>query len=92
MKLDTRGRAKLARVARYGAVALVVSWSLMALAGYAVIGTVGEWMSSLSVADGWVAWTGQLIGQAGGPAVGVLWLAGTLVILGAMAIIRRFAA
>jgi hypothetical protein len=91
MKLDPRGRAKLARVVSYGAVALVVAWSLLALAGYAVVGVVGSWMASLTMADGWVASTGELIGQAGGPAVLIVWLAGTLAILGALALIRRLA-
>lgn len=49
-------------------------------------------MAAYNTADVWIAWSGQLAGQAGGPAVGLLWLAGTLVILGAMAVIRRLAA
>lgn len=92
MKLDARGRSKLARVVSYGAVALVVAWSLLALAGYAVLDVAGDWLASLSLADGWVAWTGALIGQAGGPIVMIVWLAGTLAILGALAIVRRMAA
>ncbi|MBO6727952.1 MAG: hypothetical protein JJ911_20005 [Rhizobiaceae bacterium] len=92
MNLDPRSKAKLARVVRYGAVALIAAWSLLALAIYAVLGTVSGWMAEQGVADGWIAWSGQLVGQTGGPAIAILWLAGTLVILGAMAVIRRFAA
>lgn len=92
MNLDPRSKVKLARIVRYGAVALIAGWSLLALAGYAVLGTVSNWMASLDAVDGWIAWSGQLVGQVGGPVVGILWLLGTLIILGAMAIIRRLAA
>lgn len=92
MNLDSRGKAKLGRVVRYGAFALIAAWSLLALAIYAVLGTVAGWMATQGFADGWIAWSGQLVVQAGGPAVVILWLAGTLVILGAMAAIRRLAA
>lgn len=91
MNLDPRGRAKLARVVRYGAVALIAAWSLLALAIYAVLGTTADWVAAQGLADGWVAWSGQLVGQAGGSIVAILWLTGTLVILGAMAAIRRLA-
>lgn len=92
MNLEPRGTAKLARIVRYGAVALIAAWSLLALAIYAVIGTVSGWIAAQGAADGWVAWSGQLATHAGGPAVAILWLAGTLAILGAMVVIRRFAA
>lgn len=92
MNLDPRGKAKLARFVRYGAFALIAAWSLLTLAIYAVLGTVAGWMAAQGWADGWIAWTGHLVGQASGPAVGILWLAGMLVILGAMAAIRRLAA
>lgn len=89
---DPRGKAKLARVVRYGAFSLIAAWSLLALAIYAVLGTVAGWIAALGLAEGWIAWCGQLVGQAGGSIVAILWLAGTLVILGAMAAIRRLAA
>jgi membrane associated rhomboid family serine protease len=92
MNLDARGKAKLARFVRYGAFALIAAWSLLALAIYAVLGTVAGWMAQQGWADGWIAWSGQLAGQAGGAAVAILWLAGMFVILGAIAVIRRFAA
>lgn len=92
MHLDAPAKAKIARVVSYGAVALIVAWSLLALAGYAILGGLSGWMASLDAADGWIAWSGHLVGQAGGSIVGILWLLGTLIILGAMAVIRRFAA
>ncbi|SDA92791.1 hypothetical protein [Mesorhizobium qingshengii] len=92
MNLDRRSKTKLARVVRYGAVALITAWSRLALTIYAVLGTVSGWMAAQGVTDGWIAWSGQLVGQAGGPAAAILWPAGTLVILGAMVAIRRFAA
>jgi amino acid transporter len=49
-------------------------------------------MGAYDIADGWIAWSGQLIGLAGGPGVGIVWLLGTLIILAAMALIHRFAA
>ncbi len=92
MKLAPRNKAKLARVLRYGAVALITAWSLLALAIYALLGAVSGWVAADNTADGWIAWSGQLVGQSGGFAVGILWLAGTLVIFAAMAVIRRLAA
>lgn len=91
MNLDPRGRAKLARAVRYGAVALIATWSLLALAIYAVLGTIADWVAVQGLADGWVAWSGLLVGQASGSIVAILWLTGTLVILGAIAAIRRLA-
>jgi hypothetical protein len=49
-------------------------------------------MASLSTLDGWVAWTGALLGQAGGSAIGIVNVVGILAILGAMAVMRRLAA
>ena len=92
MNLDPRGRVKLARVVRYGAFVLIAAWSLLTLAIYAVLGTVAGWMAAQGLADGWVAWSGQWVGQAGGPVIAILWLAGNLFILGAMAAIRRLVA
>jgi hypothetical protein len=101
-RINAHGSGKLARVIRYGAVALIAAWSLLALAGYAVVGTVAGWMTSVHATAGmvsggeaageWIAWSGELVGQAGGPAIGIVWLTGTLLILGASAVIRRFAA
>lgn len=87
MNLDARGKAKLARVVRYGAVALIAAWSLLALAIYAVLGTIADWVGAQGLADVWVAWSGQL----GGSIIAILWLTGTLVILGAMAVFHRLA-
>lgn len=92
MNPDDRRNSKLARVVRFGAVALIAAWSLLALAGYAALGIVVDLLGSVDLADGWIAWSGDVVGLVGGPAVGLLWLAGTLVILGAMAFVRRFAA
>ncbi|MEP9386137.1 hypothetical protein [Mesorhizobium sp. KR9-304] len=92
MNLNPRSTVKLARIVRYGAVALITAWSLLALASYAVLAAISGWMASLNAADGWIAWSGQLLREVGGPVIGILWLGGTLVIIGAMAVIRRFAA
>jgi hypothetical protein len=100
--ISDRGSGKLARVIRYGAMALIAAWSLLALAGYAVVGTVAGWMASLDAtaalapggeaAGEWIAWIGEFLSQAGGPAIVILWLAGTLLILGTSAVVRRIAA
>jgi hypothetical protein len=92
MNPNARGDRKLAHLIRYGSVALIAAWSLLAIAGYAILGTIGGWMASLSTLDGWVALTGELLGQAGGPAIGIIWFIGMLAILGVMALMRRFAA
>jgi len=39
--------------------------------------------------DGWLAWSGELMSQAGGPLVAVVWFAGALEIIGLMAALRR---
>ncbi|MGE0503173.1 MAG: hypothetical protein AB7I79_20745 [Rhizobiaceae bacterium] len=91
MNPDDQRNSKLARVVQYGAVALIAAWSLLALAGYAALGFVGDLLGSVDVAGGWIAWSGDVVGLVGGPAVTLLWLVGTLLILGAMAVIRRFA-
>ena len=91
MKPVSRGRARLGRVIRDAVVALVTAWSLLALAGYAILGAAGDWIASIGVTDGWLASGGTLVDQFGGPVVAILWLLGMLVILGAMAVIRRFA-
>ena len=92
MTLDPRSNTKLARVFRYGAVALIAAWSLLALAIYALLGAVSGWVAADSTAIGWIAWSSQLVDQSGGIAVGILWLAGTLVIFIAMGVIRRLTA
>jgi hypothetical protein len=91
MRLETRSKARLGRIVCYAVVALVVAWSLLALAGYAILGAAGDWIASLGVADGWLASGGTLVDQVGGPVIAILWLLGMFVILGAMAVIRRFA-
>ncbi len=89
---DARSTSKLAHGLRYGAVAVIATWSLLALAAYALVDALSGWATVLAPADGWFAWGGGLLGQAGGLAIGVLWAIGSLFILGAMAVIRRFAA
>lgn len=91
MNLEDRRNSKLARVVRYGAVALIAAWSLLALAGYAALGFVADLLGSVELAEGWIAWSGDVVSLVGGPAVALLWLVGTLLILGAMAVVRRFA-
>jgi hypothetical protein len=91
VNLNDRRNSKLARVVRYGTVALIAAWSLLALAGYASLGFVADLLRSVKLADGWIAWSGDVAGLVGGPAVALLWLVGTLLILGAMAVVRRFA-
>jgi hypothetical protein len=88
---EDRQNSKLSRVVRYGGFALIAAWSLLALAGYAALGFVVDLLGSLDVADGWIAWSGDVVGLIGGPAVALLWLVGTLLILGAMAVVRHFA-
>lgn len=91
MNSDDRRNRKLAHVVRYGGVALIAAWSLLALAGYAALGFVADLLGSVELADGWIAWSGDVVGLVGGPEVALLWLVGTLLILGAMAVVRRFA-
>jgi len=91
VNLDDRRKSKLARVVQYGGFALIAAWSLLALAGYAALGIVVDLLGSVDVADGWITWSGDVVGLIGGPPVALLWLVGTLLILGAMAVVRRFA-
>jgi hypothetical protein len=89
MRSEPRGGAKPAPVLRYGAFALLATWSLLAIAVFAALDVAAGWLGGMT-ADGWIAWSGQGIEQAGGPVVAILWLLGTLAIMGAMAGIRRF--
>jgi hypothetical protein len=84
--------ARLNRVVRYGAVALVAAWSLLAVASYAALEMAAGWLGGVAAADGWIAWGGQTIGQVGAPIVAMVWLVGTLAIVGIMALLRRLVA
>ena len=92
MKHDDRSKVKLPRVLRNGTFAMITAWSLLALAIYALLGAVSEWLAADTTADGWIAWIGRLVDQSGGIVVGILWLAGTLTIFAAMAAICPHAA
>ncbi|MBP0441177.1 hypothetical protein [Tianweitania sediminis] len=47
-------------------------------------------LGSVDPAYGWIVWSGDVFGL-GGPAVALLWLVGTVLILGAMTVVRRVA-
>ena len=49
------------------------------------------WAPGWEAPGEWLAWSGELLAQAGGPAIVIVWFVGMLVILGAMAVVRRFA-
>jgi hypothetical protein len=90
--IEPRKRAKLARIVRYGGIALVAAWSLLALAAYAATSALSGWLRQMLVADGWIAWSGHLLGQAGGTTIFVVWLAGSLAALALMPLLRRLVA
>lgn len=83
--------ARLNRVVRYGAVALVAAWSLLAVASYAALEMAAGWGGGAAAADGWIGWGGHTIGQVGAPAIAMIWLVGMFAILGIMALLRRLA-
>jgi len=89
MSIDPR-RAKFARILGYGATALVMAWSLLAVASYGVLGVAADWLGGAGHAEGWIAWGSRFLDLAGGTAVTILWIIGTLAILGSLAVIRRF--
>lgn len=84
--------ARLNRVVRYGAAALVAAWSLLSVASYAALEMAAGWLGAVAAADGWIAWGGHTIGQIGGPITAMVWLVGMLAIFGIMALFRRLAA
>lgn len=92
MNHDAPSRSRLAGGVRYGAVALIAAWSLLALAAHATVDALSGLAASLGPADGWIAWGGGFAGQAGGSMIVILWTLGTLFIIGALAVFRRFAA
>jgi len=55
MNLEPLRSSKMARFVRYGALALIVTWTLLALAIYAALDLATDWMASIPAADGWVA-------------------------------------
>ncbi|MGE3363606.1 MAG: hypothetical protein AB7I34_09175 [Rhizobiaceae bacterium] len=89
MRPDFRKPAKLDRVVRYGAFAVFAAWSLMAIVLYAAAGWLGEFTAGLTGLDGWLAYAGKLIDSAAGSIVAVIWLLGSLAILGLSALARR---
>jgi hypothetical protein len=55
MHLQPRQATKLSRVVGYGGVALIVAWSLLALAAYAAVEAAVGWMAGMDAADGLIA-------------------------------------
>jgi hypothetical protein len=92
MQTETLRRAKLVRTVRYGGVALVAAWSLLAILAYAASSELTAWLARMPGADGWIAWSGSLFEQTAGPAIVVIWLVGTLAVLALAAALRRLAA
>lgn len=88
MSIDPR-RLKFARFLGYGATALVVAWSLLAVAVYGVLDVAAAWLGGVGDAEGWTAWGGRFVDLAGGTAVTILWIVGTFAILGSLVVIRR---
>ena len=92
MHIEPRERAKLARIVYYGGIALVAAWSLLALAAYAATSAVSGWLGQMPAADGWIAWSGHVLGQTGGTTILVVWLVGTLAALALVPMLRRLVA
>lgn len=93
MRIDERQRAKLNRVLGYGGVAIVVVWTITAIALYAATSALSGWLDAATFGNtawtDWSVWTGQVIGDVGGVVIAILWLAVTLAILGFMTGLRR---
>ncbi|MGF7163664.1 hypothetical protein FHS85_005334 [Rhodoligotrophos appendicifer] len=81
MHLQTRQAAKLSRVARYGGVALIVAWSLLALCTYAGIEAAVGWMAGMGAADGLIARFAQVAAPLDGPLITIVWFLGLAVLV-----------
>lgn len=91
MQLERSRNPAFRRLVTFGGVAVIAAWSLLALLAYGSVSVVSDWLVVLAPEE-WSGMAAQLLGSLGGPAVVVIWLVGTLVALGLMAIARRLAA
>jgi hypothetical protein len=89
MHLQPRQATKLSRVVGYGGVALIVAWSLLALAAYAGIEAAVGWMAGMGSADGLIAWFAQIAAPLDGPLIAIVWLVGVAILGVVTALIRR---
>lgn len=87
MHLQPRQATKLSRVVGYGGVALIVAWSLLALAAYAAVEAAVGWMAGMGSADGLIAWFAQIAAPLDGPLI--VWLVGVAILGVVTALIRR---
>jgi hypothetical protein len=89
MNLQPRQAAKLNRVIGYGGAAVIVAWSLLALAAYAGIEAAVGWMAGLDAADGLIAWFAQFAAPLDGPLIAIVWVIGAALLASATVLIRR---
>lgn len=89
MNIEPRRRAKLARFVRYGGVALIAVWSLLAIVAYTTKLAISDWLLRTPDASGWLAWSSQVLEQAAGPIVVVGWLVAVISTLALMALLKR---
>lgn len=90
MQIESRNPA-VGRLIMLGGLAVIAAWSLLAFVAYSSVSVVSDWLVVLAPEE-WSVMVAQLLGSLGGPAVVVIWLVGTLVALGLMAIAKRLAA
>jgi hypothetical protein len=89
MQFQPRQATKLSRVVGYGGVALIVAWSLLALATYAGIEAAVGWMAGMGAADGLIAWFAQIAAPLDGPLIAIVWLVGVAILGVVTVVIRR---
>ncbi len=89
MHLQPRQATKLSRIVGYGGVALIVAWSLLALAAYAAVEAAVGWMAGMGSADGLIAWVAQIAAPLDGPLIAIVWLVGVAILSVVTALIRR---
>lgn len=82
-------RHKLERKLRHGGLALILAWSLIAIALFGAKVALAERLLDVSAGDGWMAWSGKLLEQSAAPTILIVWLAGVGAIAVLWAVMKR---
>ncbi|CAD7054394.1 hypothetical protein RHAB21_00537 [Pseudorhizobium halotolerans] len=82
-------RHKLERKLRRGGLALILAWSLIAIAIFGAKVALAERLLNVSAGGGWVGWTGNFLAQSAAPTILIVWLAGVCAIAMLWAVMKR---
>lgn len=89
MQLDLRSSAKLRRTVRYGGLALIVAWSLLALAVCAAVESIVAWFSAEATEGSWMEAAAVTMSAVDRPMIAGAWMLGAVLIFGLIWQLRR---